>query len=117
MPDATSSPVCEYFPSQYAIVLDATCQQQVLERLATSSVPSTALQDRHSYQLCQQVVDPQTNAVLTSGIRASLAITNDERNPCVLTDRVGVVLFQLRPGALSSAGWVQSIPEPPNDLA
>ena len=82
----------------------AARQQLILYRLAPSDA-STALQNRHSYLLGQQIVNPQTYAVLTTRICTSLSVSDDERDSGVLIDRVGKVLSQLlQPGALSSAG-------------
>src|SRR6478672_1613428 len=74
-------------------------QQLTLQRLASSSIPNTALQNRHSYLLRKQIVDPQTNAVLTSRIGASRRIANEEADSSVLGYRVWIILFQRHPGA------------------
>src|SRR5688572_11792352 len=66
-------PVCD-------VVLGATGQQQIFQRLSAPRVSHTALQYRHRYQLCQKIVDPQTHTVLTSGFHAALLITHCKRN-------------------------------------
>jgi len=82
----------------------AAGQQQIFKRLAAPRVSNTALQYRHRNQLCQQVVYPQTNAVLPSRINATLIITDRELDPRIEGDWVRVVLVQLESGALSPAG-------------
>src|SRR3954470_18894024 len=46
-------------------------QQQTFQRLASSDIPHTALQNWYSHLLREQVVDPQTDAMLTARIGAT----------------------------------------------
>ena len=85
-------------------------QEQVLDRLASSSITASALQHRHSYQLRQQIVDPQSDAVYSSRIRASLGFPNDERDPGVLSEWVGVILTQRQTGTMLT-GWASMAPD------
>src|SRR5205814_7902808 len=61
-------------------------KKKTIQRLASRRVPDTALQHRHSSQLRQGAIDPQSYAVLTSCIPTSPLLVDVKRHLAILID-------------------------------